>query len=493
MAGRKQYNEGTLFSRITLRKIFFLAFLGSLVWVFSDGVIGRFFKVNDFILIWFFSPAILFGAMAAVQGGLLKGRFAFKALGVAGVVEAVAKFIFAIAFLWSGRTDLIAMSIPASIAISFVVTDWYVGKVIQEQISETEVLKADKRYSFPNKFFGASILSYSASAVFLNIDVLIAKHFLSPEMAGAYALLSLAGKMVVLFGSLLTTFINSVVSHHEGASSDPRHAFLRIFKLTIFTSVVAFVGIGPLGFISIPLLLGSKAVGIVPYLTVYGLGMVGFTLSNAIVGYRVARKHYSYAWVQLLVTGIMVVGLIIFHETIWELTWVVCAFGVGSLVAVSAWRAFHENSRFILRNLTDFFDLFAPIASLDIRRSMLSTNAKRILVFNWRDTTHLFAGGAETYIHELSRRWVEAGHEVTQFSGNDGQQPREEVIDGVQVIRRGGFYFVYVWAFLYYMFRFRGKFDLIIDCQNGIPFFTPFYAREQVYCLLHHVHQEVFH
>ena len=121
------------------------------------------------------------------------------------------------------------------------------------------------------------------------------------------------------------------------------------------------------------------------------------------------------------------------------------------------------------------------------------TSGKRILVLNWRDTSHKFSGGAETYIHELAKRWVSAGHAVTQFSGNDGSQSREELLDGVQMIRRGGFYFVYVWAFFYYTFRFRGTFDLIIDCQNGIPFFSPLYAREPVYCLLHHVHQEVFH
>lgn len=493
LEGREQRPEGTLFSRITLRKTFFIAFLGSIVWLVFDDAIGKFFKVNDAILVWFFAPTILFGAMAAVQAGFLKGRFAFRALGIATAVESVAKFVFAIAFTWSGRTDLIAMSIPASIAVSFLITDWYVGRVASEIVTEEKVVKADKYYQFPNKFFGACLLTAGAGTVFLNVDVLVAKHFLTPETAGEYALLSLVGKMIFMFGSLLTIFINSVVSHHEGAQTDSRQAFLRIFKLTIVTSLVAFIGVGPLGFLSVPLLLGGKADVIIPYLNLYGLGIVGFTLSTAIVGYRVARKHFSYAWVQLFVTVGMVIALSWYHESIWQLTWVVAMSGMASLFAVGLWRAVRENSRFILRNLTDFFDLFAPIASLTTQDSRLTPGAKQILVFNWRDTTHLFAGGAETYIHELARRWVEAGHEVTQFSGNDGKQPREEKIDGVHVIRRGGFYFVYVWAFFYYMFRFRGRFDLIIDCQNGIPFFTPFYAREQVYCLLHHVHQEVFH
>lgn len=51
---------------------------------------------------------------------------------------------------------------------------------------------------------------------------------------------------------------------------------------------------------------------------------------------------------------------------------------------------------------------------------------------------------------------------------------------------------VYVWAILYYIFRFRGKYDVIIDCENGIPFFTPLYARGKKFLLIHHVHQEVF-
>lgn len=111
---------------------------------------------------------------------------------------------------------------------------------------------------------------------------------------------------------------------------------------------------------------------------------------------------------------------------------------------------------------------------------------------NWRDTKHSYSGGAEVYIHELAKRWVKAGHKVTLFCGNDGRCSRNEYVDGVEIVRRGGFYFVYVWAFLYYLLKFRGKYHIIIDSENGIPFFTPLYAKEKKYLLIHHVHQEVF-
>jgi glycosyltransferase involved in cell wall biosynthesis len=116
----------------------------------------------------------------------------------------------------------------------------------------------------------------------------------------------------------------------------------------------------------------------------------------------------------------------------------------------------------------------------------------RILVFNWRDTRHVWSGGAEVYIHEIAKRLVKDGNEVTLFCGSDGKSPRNEVIDGVQMIRRGGFYSVFIWAFLYYVLRLKNYFDVIIDSENGIPFFTPLYAKKKIFLLIHHIHQDVF-
>ncbi len=143
---------------------------------------------------------------------------------------------------------------------------------------------------------------------------------------------------------------------------------------------------------------------------------------------------------------------------------------------------------FAIRNITDFLDAFRFKSNVQVNQRP----EKSILVLNWRDTKHKFAGGAEVYIHELAKRWVQNGYKVTLFCGNDGNCKRYEIIDGVEIIRRGGFYFVYIWAFIYYLLKFRGKYNTIIDCENGIPFFTPLYVKERVYSLMFHVHQEVF-
>ena len=40
----------------------------------------------------------------------------------------------------------------------------------------------------------------------------------------------------------------------------------------------------------------------------------------------------------------------------------------------------------------------------------------RILIFNWRCWLNPAMGGAEVFTHEVAKRWVKAGHEVTLFS-----------------------------------------------------------------------------
>jgi len=113
----------------------------------------------------------------------------------------------------------------------------------------------------------------------------------------------------------------------------------------------------------------------------------------------------------------------------------------------------------------------------------------RVLIFNWRDTKHTWAGGAEAYLHEIAKRWVNEGISVTVFCGRDGKTPSHEIVDGVEIIRKGGFYTVYLWAFIYYLLKLRGKYDIVLDSENGIPFFTPLFVGIPKILLIYHVHQ----
>ncbi len=121
-----------------------------------------------------------------------------------------------------------------------------------------------------------------------------------------------------------------------------------------------------------------------------------------------------------------------------------------------------------------------------------TTNSCHILVLNWRDITHPQAGGAEKVTHEIVRRWVLWGHRVTLFCAAYPGAAAEELIDGVQVVRRGRQHTVHWEAYQYYRRGLRGHYDVVIDEVNTIPFFAPLYAREPVIMFIHQLAREVW-
>ncbi len=118
----------------------------------------------------------------------------------------------------------------------------------------------------------------------------------------------------------------------------------------------------------------------------------------------------------------------------------------------------------------------------------------RILIFNWRDLKHSWAGGGEIYVHELAKRWVRMGYKVTIFCGQDIEKhlSEQETYNGINIIRKGGRYSLYLWAVWYYITRFRKRFDFVVDVENGIPFFTPIFSRLPKVAFVYHVHGEQF-
>jgi glycosyltransferase involved in cell wall biosynthesis len=117
----------------------------------------------------------------------------------------------------------------------------------------------------------------------------------------------------------------------------------------------------------------------------------------------------------------------------------------------------------------------------------------RVLFLNWRDPAHPLAGGAEVYCWEIARRFAAAGAQVTLLTSRPSGAPARTLVDGVRVDRRGGTYSLYAHAAAF-LARNRRHFDAVVDCQNGIPFFSPaFMGRATaIVCVIHHVHQEQF-
>ena len=117
----------------------------------------------------------------------------------------------------------------------------------------------------------------------------------------------------------------------------------------------------------------------------------------------------------------------------------------------------------------------------------------KILWFNWRCWLNPEMGGAEVFTHENSKRLVRAGHEVTLFTSEFPSCRREEIVDGVRVVRAGGKYSVYWRARKYYRKCFsKESYDVVVDEINTRPFLTPNFVNngEKIVALIHQLARE---
>lgn len=119
-------------------------------------------------------------------------------------------------------------------------------------------------------------------------------------------------------------------------------------------------------------------------------------------------------------------------------------------------------------------------------------NPIRILVLNERDGEHPRAGGAEIHVERLFSRLAARGHHVVHFSAGFPGAARRSVRDGVEVHRHGSLpiYYAGMPARVARSAR-QGDLDVVVECLNKIPFYSPLYAGVPVLALCHHLFGEV--
>jgi glycosyltransferase involved in cell wall biosynthesis len=105
----------------------------------------------------------------------------------------------------------------------------------------------------------------------------------------------------------------------------------------------------------------------------------------------------------------------------------------------------------------------------------------RVLFVSWKDLAHPQAGGAEYVTDRLATGLRARGHEVALLAGGPTGE-REYPVIGI-----GGTYSQYFRAPFAYHRRFS-DWDVVVDIENGVPFFSPLWRKRPVVCLVHHVH-----
>ena len=479
LEGRFGDNESSYFWDYIRQWSLKIAIVVSLIWLALSPFLVQYFHTNSYWPFITFTLVWLTGFSAAVDRGFLSGKLFFGALAAAVAVEPIIKMLMAIFFVGIQRTDLIYLALPFSILSVYLLNFFFTKRISVRRIEKDE----STIRKFPTKYFVAQIISGVSSMLFLTLDVILAKHFLTPLDAGKYALISLNGKMIFFSGGLASQFLVPLIGRNEGERKNSKQTFYAILGATSILTFLGFLAFGVFSSFTSTFLFGEKILVVQSLLLPYAFAMMCIAIARIFESYYLTKQLYLASVITFIVAVFQIILINLFHSSV---TSIVISILVSAILYLISMALLFLNSKKVWlfqKHLKDFFE----------KEHESDPKHLRVLILNWRDMKHKWAGGAEVYVDQLSKKWSKDGHHVTVFCGNDGTSKRNQILNGVKIVRRGGTFTVYIWAFIYYILFFRKNTDVIIDCENGIPFFTPLYSRKLIYLVIHHVHQEVFH
>ena len=293
-----------------IKPIFLIGLLLSVFFIVFIKPIGEFLHLqNQAILIVSFI-AVLLGFVGTVNLAFLQSRLSFKILSFSNIISSAARLI--------AGGGLVVMGIGLNGAL----TAFFISSLIPVVIGFVSLRKVftDKFEKIPHISYKSllvngipSVVSVFAINSFISTDIILVKHFFSPEKAGLYAGLSLIGKVIFY----LTAPIGNVMFPIAVRKFSMNENFNKIFILAISLvggigiCMVAFYFIFP-EFTTLFFLKNKEYSGISSLLGLYGIYMALYSLLFVVMYFFLSIKKN---WVSYL----MLVGSLLQAMLIWFL------------------------------------------------------------------------------------------------------------------------------------------------------------------------------
>ena len=249
---------------------------------------------------WILVVTVVAGPISALGGsqrGYLQGSRQFSKLAINFLLYGITMVVLAVILLNLG---LGAAAVPlASVAGAL-------GSAVYPRHQRVARASAP---AHPGALVDGTVLAGAATApIFNNIDVVAARHVLSPTNAGLYSGLSIMGK-ILFFG---TSSLSAVMYPRVAAAADAnarRRLLLQTGAVLVGIDLLVVVGYTALSRPLLGLVLGHRYESDSTLLLLFSLGIVGLTLVNMLVYYSMGARDRSFALVPAIGVPLLIAWL----------------------------------------------------------------------------------------------------------------------------------------------------------------------------------------
>lgn len=286
---------------------------------------AAYLNLPDHWILGFLALGVAVYAPLGVKRGAMQGLCFFPRLGGNFVVEAFTRFVVGVGLVIAGYGVLGAVG-----AISAAVVMAYFLPPMPREV------RVDAIQGEPASFAEAvqAIVFFIGQVIINNIDILLVKHFFPAEPAGIYAAIAQIGRLLYFicwFG-----IVNAMFPVAASRPDQKKSEALGLPMLLVFAISCAFVLVAALfpHFI-MGLIFGSKFINIGSLLALYTIATGLYSLSVVLIAYEMSRRIANTGWLQLLISGALVLVIGFFHQDLHEVIMVRIVLMVIMLFMVS--------------------------------------------------------------------------------------------------------------------------------------------------------------
>lgn len=256
-------------------------------------------------------PAVLAIGIAVyvplgVRRGAMQGLCSFGRLSVSFVIEAITRFLAGVILVGVGYGVLGAVG-----AISAAVVAAYFFPPLGPE------LRAKSEPGIPASFGEGiqAIVFFVGQVIINNIDIILVKHFFTPELAGLYAAVALVGRLVYFASWQVVSAMFPVSAAAKPKDEDP-HLVSWSLLAVLGISVLFVLILSLFPHLVIQTILGVSFHQGEPLLALYAAATGLYSLSVVLMTYEMSRRIANTGWLQLLFSGVLVVAITAFHNTL---------------------------------------------------------------------------------------------------------------------------------------------------------------------------------
>jgi glycosyltransferase involved in cell wall biosynthesis/O-antigen/teichoic acid export membrane protein len=229
----------------------------------------------------------------SIERGMLQGIRAYKAAGLSVILEASGRLALGLILVAGGLGVTGAyLASPLSMVTAALVLAW----VLRRRLGPPDPEAPTERFDRLVAGAWAPVIGLTLVAVLQNIDVIIVKHRVGGDEAGAYAAAAVAAKVVIWVAIGLAYYLVPEAARRAQSGLNPRGVLARAVTIIALIAAPMLLVYAAVPGLVLKVGFDVDVSGADGALVVLGTAMTLVAMASLAVQYMLAIEHYGFMW-----------------------------------------------------------------------------------------------------------------------------------------------------------------------------------------------------